>query len=268
MRLLTQAAFPNHPYGVPVSGFESSLASIDATQLRSWQSERALRSHAVVAIVGDVDPDEAAAAAARHFSRMRPAEPEPIAVPEWPASPVISYESRDKAQTALALAFPSPDRRDPDRFAARILSVIASGLGGRFFEELRDRRSLAYTVSAYPSERALAGLFVSYIATSPDREEEARRGLLDEFAKLRDSLVTDEELDRAREYAIGTHAIRQQSGGAVLDDVLDAYLFGESLDELTEYDARVRSVTAHDIQSLARRYFLEEKLVQGVVRGR
>jgi zinc protease len=268
MRLLTRAAFPNHPYGVPVSGFESSLAAIDATQLRAWHREKVLRSRAVVVIVGDVDPDEAAAAAARHFSQIRPAEPEPVAVPEWPESPVISYESREKAQTALALAFPSPDRRDPERFTARILSVIASGLGGRFFEELRDRRSLAYTVSAYPSERSLAGLFVSYLATSPDREDEARRGLLDEFAKLRESRVTDEELDRAREYAIGTHAIRQQSGGAVLNDVLDAYLFGESLDELTEYDTRIRSVTTDGIRALARRYFDEERLVQGVVRGK
>ena len=268
MRLLTSAAFPDHPYGVPVNGFESSLAAIDAAQVREWHRERVLQSHAVVVIVGDVDPGEAAAAAARHFSRIRPAERAPVATPDWPDSPVISFESREKAQTALALAFPSPDRRDPDRYTARILSGIASGLGGRFFEELRDKRSLAYTVSAYPVERSLAGMFVSYIATSPAREDEARQGLLAEFAKLRDSPVTDEELARAREYAIGTHAIRQQSGAAVLGDILDAYLFGTSLEELTEHDSRIRSVTAEAIQALAQRYFDERKLVQGVVRGR
>lgn len=268
MRLLTRAAFPGHPYGVPVNGFESSLASIDAVQLRDWHRERVLRSHAVAVVVGDVDPDEAAAAAARHFRTIRPAERETVPVPDWPDSPVLSYESREKAQTALALAFPSPDRRDPDRYAARVLSGIASGLGGRFFEELRDKRSLAYTVSAYPVERSLAGMFVSYIATSPEREDEAREGLLAEFEKLREAPVSDDELSRAREYAIGTHAIRQQSGAAVLGDVLDAYLFGQSLDELTEHDAQIRSVTPAAIQSLARRYFDESRLVQGVVRGR
>jgi zinc protease len=268
MRLLTRAAFPDHPYGVPVSGFESSLAAIDAKQVREWHRSRVLYSHAVVVIVGDVDPEEAAAAAARHFRRIRPVEREPVPTPKWPESPVLSYESREKAQTALALAFPSPDRRDPDRYTAHILSGIASGLGGRFFEELRDRRSLAYTVSAYPVERSLAGMFVSYIATSPDREDEARRGLLDEFAKLREAPVTDDELARAREYAIGTHAIRQQSGAAVLGDVLDAYLFGDSLEELTEHDSRIRSVTADDIQALAQRYFDEGRVVEGVVRGR
>jgi zinc protease len=268
MRLLTRAAFPDHPYGIPSNGFESSLAAIDATRVREWHRQGVLESHAVVVIVGDVDPGEAAAAAARHFRSIRPAERATLPVPAWPDRPVLAYESREKAQTALAMAFPSPDRRDPDRFAAQLLSRIASGLGGRFFEELRDRRSLAYTVSAYPVERSLAGMFVSYIATSPEREEEARQGLLAEYAKLRDAPVSDDELARAREYAIGTHAIRQQSGAAVLGDILDAWLFGTSLEELTEHDSRIRSVTARDIQSLAQRYFDESRLVQGVVRGR
>lgn len=268
MRLLTRAAFPDHPYGIPVTGFESSLAAIDATRLRDWHRQRVLHSSAVVVIVGDVDPDDAAAAAARHFHLVDAAEPETVAVPRWPEVPVLTYESREKAQTALALAFPSPDGRDDQRYAARLLSGVASGLGGRFFEELRDRRSLAYTVSAYPSERSRAGMFVGYIGTSPDREDDARRGLLDEFAKLGDTPVTDEELDRAREYAIGTHAISQQRGSAVLGEVLDAWLFGRSLAELDEHDHRVRSVTARDIQQLARAYFDESRLVQGVVRGR
>jgi zinc protease len=111
-------------------------------------------------------------------------------------------------------------------------------------------------------------MFVSYIATSPEREDEARQGLLEEFAKLRATPVGDDELARAIEYEIGTHAIRQQSGAVVLGDILDAYLFGSSLEELTEHDARVRSVTADAIQSLAQRYFDEQRLVQGVVRGR
>ena len=67
-----------------------------------------------------------------------------------------------------------------------MIAGVASGLGGRFFDELRDKQSLGYTVHAFATERALAGAFVAYIATSPEKEEVARRGLLDEFAKLRD----------------------------------------------------------------------------------
>ena len=107
-----------------------------------------------------------------------------------------------------------------------MIAGVASGLGGRFFDELRDKQSLGYTVHAFASERALAGAFVRYIATSPEKEEVARQGLLGEFAKLRDEPVTAKELEQAQTYALGVHAIRQQSGGAVLGEIVDAWLFG------------------------------------------
>jgi zinc protease len=175
-------------------------------------------------------------------------------------------EQRDKAQTALALMFPGPSRTDDARFATAMIAGVASGLGGRFFDELRDKQSLGYTVHAYASERSLAGAFVAYIATGPEKEELARRGLLAEFAKLRETPVTATELEQAQTYAIGVHAIRQQSGAAVLGDMVDAWLFGR-LGELAEYDARVRAVTAEEMRRIARAYFDEERRVEGIIRG-
>ncbi|HEU4566069.1 MAG TPA: pitrilysin family protein [Gemmatimonadaceae bacterium] len=268
MRLLTSAAFAGHPYGVPASGTEESLAAIDAEALRAWHRARVLAGPVVLAVVGEVDPDLVAARVARCFSQLEMGDAAPLAPPAWPARPTAAVESREKAQTALALAFPAPAREDDDRFAAHLIAGVASGLGGRFFEELRDRQSLAYTVQAFSAERRAAGLFVSYIATSPDKEEIARDGLLREFAKLREAPVGEEELARAKEYAIGSYAIHQASGGAVLGDVVDAWLFGRSLAELDAHDAMVRAVTPERMQSLARRYFDESRLVQGIVRGR
>jgi zinc protease len=162
--------------------------------------------------------------------------------------------------------FPGPSRTDGARFAAAMIAGVASGLGGRFFDELRDKQSLGYTVHAFASERSLAGAFVSYIATSPEKEEVARRGLLGEFAKLREAPVTAKELEQAQTYAIGTHAIRQQSGGAVLGDIVDAWMFGQ-LGELAEFDARVRGVTAEAMRQIARTYFDESRRVEGIIRG-
>jgi zinc protease len=179
----------------------------------------------------------------------------------------IAAESRDKAQTAIALAFPAPPRDDESRFAANLIATVASGLGGRFFDELRDKQSLAYTVQAAVSERRLAGMFLSYIATSPEKEGVARAGLLGEFAKLRDELVSDEELARAKEYVVGSHAISQESGGAQLGEMLDAWMFGEGLHELLEYDTRMRAVTADQMREVARKYFDAERRVEGIVRG-
>ena len=266
LRLATGAAFAGHPYGVPATGDETTLPGLTVEQVRDWHRRRLLNAPAVIGIVGDADPAELAGLAAGAFGQLRGGAPAPLPAPHWPAGVVLRVEQREKAQTALALMFPGPARTDDARFATAMIAGVASGLGGRFFDELRDRQSLGYTVHAFASERALAGAFVSYIATSPEKEDVARRGLLAEFAKLRDEPVTARELEQAQTYAIGVHAIRQQSGGAVLGDMVDAWLFGR-LPELDEFDARVRAVTAAEMRRIARTYFDESRRVEGIIRG-
>jgi zinc protease len=266
-RLASSVAFGGHPYGRPAMGTEESLRAISAEQAREWHRTRILESSAVIGIVADVDPKEAADLVAREFSALELKKSPKVGRPRWPKSVKIAAESRDKSQTAIALAFPGPSRTDDDRFAASLIGTVASGLGGRFFDELRDRQSLAYTVSAGLSEKRLAGIFVSYIATSPEKEEIARSGLLAEFAKLREQPVGEDELSRAKQYTIGTHAIAQELGAAVLADMLDAWMFGAGLQELTEHDSRVLSVTAEQMRDVARRYFDPARRVEGIVRG-
>jgi zinc protease len=122
-------------------------------------------------------------------------------------------------------------------------------------------------VQAFPIERNAGGAFGAYIATDPTREDEARDGLLAEFAKFAEALPSAEELERAQRYLIGTHAIAQQSGAAVLSDLVDAWMFGEGLHERHEVSSRLASVTAADVQALAQQYFDPARVVEGVVRG-
>ena len=267
LRLLTSETFAGHPYGEPASGTVESLASIQASEVREWHRARVLEGSSVIAAVGDVDPDAIAGIVAARFAELRWRDESPLPAPAWPSAPLTVAESRDKAQSALALAFPAPSRSDNARFVADLIAGVASGLGGRFFDQLRDKQSLAYTVSAFTAEWRKAGMFISYIATSPEKEEIARAGLLAEFAKLRESPVTEAELSQAKEYAIGTHAIRSQSGSALLGELIDAWIFGHGLHEIDEHDARIRAVTAQEMQELARRCFVESALVQSVIRG-
>ena len=267
VRLATQAAFAGHPYGVPTSGDEHSLPTITAAMLRDWHRVRLLHAPAAIAVVGDAEPAELAALAGGAFGELRGGEVTPLEAPGWPSALVQRIEQREKAQTALALMFSGPSRGDDARFATSMIAGVASGLGGRFFDELRDKQSLGYTVHAFAAERVLAGSFVAYIATSPEKEEIARRGLLNEFSKLREDPVTARELEQAQTYALGVHAIRQQSGGAVLGETVDAYLFGR-LAELAEFESRVRGVTAEQMRAIARTYFVEDARVEGIVRGR
>ena len=267
MRMLQQAAYAGHAYGIPTGGFEHTLAAIDADALRDWHLARLLAGASVIVITGDVEPEAIAHVASARFALLQGGAPSGVTAPEWSRKPVEVSEEREKAQTALALAFPSPDRASDARWAASLIAGVASGLGGRFFDELRDKRSLAYTVHAFPSVRRRAGAFIAYIATAPIQEDEARRGLLHEFARLRDGDVSSEELAMAQEYAIGTHAISRQSGATVLGEIADAWILGRGLGELGEHDARVRAVTPKAMRDLAKKYFEESRVVQAVVRG-
>jgi zinc protease len=267
MRLASSVAFKGHPYGTPPMGTEESLRAITAAQAREWHKAKVMESAVVIGVVADADPKQVADLVAREFGALALAKPPKVGKPRWPQSVKIAAESRDKAQTAIALAFPAPTRSDDSRFAASLIGTVASGLGGRFFDELRDRQSLAYTVQAAASEKRLAGIFLSYIATSPEKEGVAREGLLAEFAKLREQSVTPEELDRAKEYVVGSHAISQESGGAQLGEILDAWMFGEGLHEILEHDTRVRGVTAEQMRDVAEKYFDPDRRVEGIVRG-
>ncbi len=267
MRMATSAAYASHPYARSVIGTSDSLAKLDADAARAFHAAHVQQAASVIALVGDVQPEEAAAMVIRAFDTLAfrdDVAPDPV---QWSAVALNANDTREKQQTALALLFPGPARNDPERFSTQVLSAIASGLGGRFFEQLRDKQSLAYTVSAFPIERRMAGSFAAYIATSPAREDEARAGLLTEFAKLREQAPTMDELDRARRYLIGTNAISQQSAGSVLGDLVEAWLFGDGLHEPSEYGSRIASVTAQAVLDVSRRYFDPTRVIEGVVRG-
>ena len=127
-------------------------------------------------------------------------------------APMTRVVHRQKAQSAFAMAFPAPSRRDPARYAAEVWGAVASGLGGRLFEALRDRRSLAYTVMASSWQKARGGAFLAYIATSPEREEEARSEMLKELSRFAEERVTPAELAQATNYLAGQTVVNRQSG--------------------------------------------------------
>lgn len=266
LRLAAELAWPDHPYGRSTLGTAESLRAVTTAAMRAWHTARVRTAPALLAVVGDVDPAATAALLASHFGDLRQAPLAPIARPVWPAAFAAGVEQRDKAQTALSLLFPGPSRDDRSRFDAELLAGVASGLGGRFFEELRDRQSLAYVVIARPYIRRTSGTFSAYIATAPAKEEQARAGLLAEFAKLREREVSAEELERARQYAIGAWQIRQSSGAAVLGEMADAWMH-DALDEIARYPDDLRAVTASSMRRSAERWFDPSRRIEGIVRG-
>jgi zinc protease len=175
--------------------------------------------------------------------------------------------SRDKAQAALAMAFPGPSRRQPEHAAAQVWSAVASGLGGRLFEALRDRRSLAYTVMASAWQKARGGALLTYIATSPEREEEAREQMLLELEQFVDEPVTAAELGQAVSYLAGQAEVSRQSAATVAGEILECWLAAGSLEDMADPGAPFRAVTAEDVQRLAASSLDPSRRAEGVVRG-
>jgi zinc protease len=266
LRLCLQQAFRGHPYGNTIADVERSLASATAGAVAAWHGRQAC-NHPWAFVVGDVDPDAAAIAISELFPTRNGREQPAASRPQW-CGGVSDVEPRDKTQTALAIAFPGPARNHADVHALQVLTNAVSGLGGRFFEELRSKRSLAYTVALMPIARWLGGAFVAYIATSPEREDEARRALLEQFERLVNEPLPFEDVQRSQRYTIGTWQIRSQTNSAQLSDLMHACLLGPGVSEIVEFEDRVRSVTPAAILDVAGRYFDPAVAVQGIVRGK
>lgn len=258
-----RTAFAGDPYGLPGYGDPDTIRAMATPELRRWH-ERCSGARALVVATGDLEAD-ALVEAGSVFGDWG-------GVAAVPAAPVFSWsaghaeERRDKAQSALAMAFPGPPASADDRYALTVLTTILSGLAGRLFDELRERRALAYTVYASPWLRARAGAVLTYIATSPEREDEARAAMLEVLARVAEDPLPAEELERAARYAAGLVAVRRQHGAAIAEELADAWLHGR-LAVYGDEEARRRGVTEAAVRAVARATLRADHRAEYVVRG-
>jgi zinc protease len=264
LRRVLEGAFPNSSYGLPSLGEPENIAALDDALVNQWADE--LRSRRLVLVaVGDLDT-ESLIEGLTPFESWPAADPPPASGQGLRWEPGRGEETRRKAQSALAMAFPASPYGSPERFPAVVLAALLSGLAGRLFDALREKRSLAYTVAAMPWLRARAGAMLTYIATSPDREDEAREEMLKELERAGTDEITDVELDRARNYAAGAVQLRQQSARAVAGEVVAAWLHDE-LDVLDQEASRLRAVTREELQKVSSTLFQAEQRAEVIVRG-
>ena len=271
MQLALAQAFGGVGYGLPPAGWPETVPGLTVDQVRRWHTCELGQGRTAVVAVGDLEIGRAADLLAGLFQDLPtlPAQRAPTISPpgargDGDGARVVR---RAKSQTALAMIFPGPSRRDPSRHAAQVWAAIASGLGGRLFDELRERRSLAYTVTASTWQRAGAGALVTYIATSPEREHEARDAMLLELARFQEQPATRRELEQAVNYLAGQAEVQRETGASVAGEILDAWLVGTGLEELADPAAGYRRVTVEAVQEVARRWLVAEVRSEGVVQG-
>jgi zinc protease len=264
LQRVLQQAFGEDPYGYPALGQPETVSSVASEWVRNLARGLAQRRPLAVA-VGDLDPE-----ALRRC--LAPFEEWPSGTVRWqPAGPPPwragrAAEHRDKAQTALAFAFPAPGAASPERHALSVLGALLAGMAGRLFEALRERKALAYTATAVPWLARRAGAFLAYTATAPEREAEARETLWAELERLAREPAAEQEVERARRYAAGLVEIRRQHVAAVAGELVDAWL-ADQLAEWADLPQRLRSVTAQEVFEVAASVFQADRGTEYVVRG-
>jgi zinc protease len=252
---LCETLFPTHPYRLPMLGNAESVARIDAAALRAHHERLIRPENLVFAIAGDVDPDAIAESFSARTSDLEANGFEPPA----PAGdgPLLEISEarvqKERSQVHLVLGFPGLTVNDPDRIALDVLSQLLAGQGGRLFLQLRDKRSLAYSVSALSVEGLAPGFFSVYIATAPEKYEEAQHGILAELEQVVETAPPEAELLRAKRYLTGSFAIDgQRNSNHATQIALDA-LYGLGPENHYAYASKIAAVSAEDVLRVARR---------------
>jgi zinc protease len=266
-RLFAKTLFRAHPYRLDLLGEEASVAALGPLELSSWYRRRYGPSNLVLSVVGDVDVDAAFALCAELFGAPGPALEAPPVVPVEPPldGPRRAEQRLPKQQAHLVLGFPGLRVHDPDRHALEVLAGVLAGQGGRLFTELRDKRSMAYSVTAFSLEGLDPGYFAVYMGTSPEKVEAAVEGIRTELGKVVADRIPEEELDRARRYLIGTHAIGLQKNASRAAVIGFDEAYGVGAESFARYPERVEAVNGDRVLEVARKVIDLDRTVLSLV---
>ncbi len=244
-----------HPYRFDMLGDLASVESFEPFELKISHGRFLTADNLAISVVGDVPADRVLAETERLFGELSsihgvltPPSPEPTPGEIREAKTVLK-----RNQTHLVLGFIGLDFLDEDRYALDVLNAILSGQGGRLFVNLRDRKSLAYSVSSYHVEAVDPGYFAAYIGTSPEKRDQAVSGILEEFEQMRQGRFTREEVEHAKRLLIGNHAVSLQTNSAVGSQLLFGELYRIGYNSHLHYAGRIRAVTPAKVKAVARR---------------
>ena len=259
MRLFAQTIYTQHPYRLDPVGQYASVSELTRLQLLRYYRRHYPISGMVLAVAGDVDP----AAVEERFRRAFGGKSAPAAVPNLPHRTAASRRADAKVATAtiereqahLVLGYPGTTVRSKDRLALEFISALLTGQGGRLFVELRERRALAYNVSAFSIEGIEPGSFAVYLSTAPGNLEDCIKTIDAEFARLRDSLVAPSELKRVKNYLIGSALATLQRRSALAAQLAFDELYGLGFRHSEKYTAAVGALSGERLRQVARRYF-------------
>lgn len=257
--------FEGHPYSVDAVGNEQTLKNISPLDIEKYIFDNLVAPKAVSTICGDFDKalwDSHLKKASAGFCKVNPKEPTFTA--KTITENRYQFEKAEKEQTHVIYGFRGLSLLDKDRYALQVVEAILAGQGGRLFLELRDKASLAYSVSPMRMEGIGTGYFATYIGCSPEKTETALKMMQEELMKLVDVKVGGDEMSRAKNYLIGGHDIGLQKNSSIASAIAFNEIYGLPAEEIFDYSQHITKVTAEEVQAVSKKLFTQKSVISVV----
>jgi predicted Zn-dependent peptidase len=257
-----EAVFGDDPLGRAIIGRAAVVAETPPGEIKAFHHQRYAPANVVIAAAGAVDHDELVALVAERTTELDGAAPA-LPVPSTPSlqAPRRRFERKDTEQYHVCLGGPGISRHDERRFALRVLDTIFGGTSSsRLFQEIRERRGLAYAVYTFTSAYQDTGQVGLYLGTRPENLSEAMSVIGSELMRLQEQPATPEELDRAKENLKGRVVLALESTGARMNRLGSEVLAGAPLLSLDEVVRRIDAVRLDDLARLVDELWAPERL--------
>ena len=256
--------FGEHPYAHPYVGDESQLAMLTEKDCRDWYSRILTPENVTLTFVGDISNDKALEVAQNLFGDLTPSQPPTpeLPAPENPRYPGRHQLERPNLKQAVGLVgFVAPEMMTDEAIALSVLNGIMTGLGGRLFVELRDKRSFGYMAGSSFMPLKERSIFFAYTNPGPENIEEALDVIMTELSRVTTEPVSDEELTRSKEWLVGTQTMRMQRNLAQAMEYGTYETLGFGHDTVNKMPELIQRVTKKDIQRVAAKVFDNDKAV-------
>ena len=213
MNCLNKVLFQNHPYGFEKEGTLSTVGGFTRQDLIDCYSKYSSPSNTVITIVGAIDPEKTLKMLENLFGNVAASSFKPPSVPiEAPIDRPREETIRiPRAKAHIVIGFRAVSMADPDRYPLEVLNNLLSGQGGRLFLQLRDKESLAYTVTSFLRPNLDPGAFGFYMACDFSKLQKALPGLVGQIEKVKSDPISEKDVKDSISNLIGNHQIRLQS---------------------------------------------------------
>ncbi len=253
--ILGRAIFGEHPLGRAVIGTAAVIGSVDREQLAAFHASRYRPGSIVIAAAGSVDHDSLVelARAAEAPAGERSAEDGPVGPLPVPSfTPRVRFLAKDTEQYHVCVGGGGIGREDERRFALRVLEGILGGTSSsRLFQEVRERRGLAYSVFSFSNLYAQTGEIGLYVGTRPENLAEALKVLAGELERCLTDPASEQELTRSRENLKGRMVLGLESTGARMGRLGASVLNDMPILSVEEVIERIDAVTLEQLRELA-----------------